>query len=72
MMPTKRELAEAELAVLDLEDELAAAKDGGGADMELKLRLREARRVHRTLREGSDPAEGEARPATIETSAGVH
>lgn len=71
-MPTKRELAEAELAVLDLEDELAAAKESGAADMELKLRLREARRVHRALRSGEDPGEGVARPDTIEISAGVN
>lgn len=72
---SRRELAEAELAVLDLEDELAAAKESsaeGSEYMELKVRLREARKAHRTLREGDPPAEGVARPATVETSAEVH
>ncbi len=67
----RRELLDAEREVLDLEDQLAAAKDGGGADMELKLRLREARRVFRTLREGGDPDEGVARPATVSTGTEV-
>lgn len=67
----RREELAAEAAVLDLEDELAAAKEYGAAEMELKLRLREARRVHRSYREGRDPAEGEARPATIETGSEV-
>lgn len=70
----RREELDAELAVLDLEDELRAAKEyaaDGPEYMDLKLRLRQARQVHRTLREGRDPAEGEARPATIETGSEV-
>lgn len=74
-MADRRALAAAELEVLDLEDELAAAKGDGAAGpefTELKLKLREARRVHRTLREGGEPEEGTARPAAIETGTGVH
>ncbi len=73
-MTDRRALAAAELEVLDLEDELAAAKDGGADGpeyRELKLKLREARRVHRTLREGDDPIEGVARPATVEVTGEV-
>lgn len=71
----RREELAAEAAVLDLEDELAAAKEYGADGpeyMDLKLRLREARRVHRSFREGRPAAEGEARPATIETGSEVH
>lgn len=71
----RRALNAAETAVLDLEDELAAAKEYGAEGpeyMELKLKLREARRVYRVLREGGDPDEGVARPATVETGAEVH
>jgi hypothetical protein len=67
----RRELLDAEREVLDLEDELAAAKEYGAAEMELKLRLREARRAFRLLREGEDPGEGVVRPATVNASAGV-
>lgn len=67
----RREELDAEAAVLDLEDELRAAKEYGAAEMELKVRLREARRRHRLYREGRDPDEGEARPATIETGSEV-
>lgn len=67
----RREELAAEAAVLDLEDELAAAKEYGAAEMELKLRLREARRVYRSFREGRDPADGEARPATVQTGSEV-
>ncbi len=73
-MTDRRALAAAELEVLDLEDELATAKDGNadGPDYrELKLKLREARRVHRTLREGDGPADGVARPATVEVTGEV-
>lgn len=73
-MSDRRALAAAELEVLDLEEELAAAKDseaGGPEYVDLKLRLREARRVHRTLREGGDPGEGVARPETIEVTGEV-
>jgi hypothetical protein len=59
---------EAELAVIELEDELAAAKDSdNGASRELKDRLREARRVFRELRAG----EAVAAPAAITVSAEV-
>ena len=64
----RREELAAEAVVLDLEEELATAKESGPADAELKLRLREARRVYRTLREGGDPGEGVARPATVQTT----
>lgn len=70
MVRSREEIA-AELAVLDLEDELRAAKECGAAEMEMKLRLREARRVYRSFREGRDPGEGEARPAAIETGSEV-
>ena len=70
MSNDRRAALDAERAVLDLEDELAAAKDNGGAGMELKLQLREARRVFRSFREGQ-PADGAARPATIETGSEV-
>ena len=63
---------EAHLRVLELEDALKAEKENGAASRELKAELREARRVYRTLREGGEPGAGVARPATIDTSAGVH
>lgn len=71
-MPSADELRAA-LAVAELEDELAAAKltpEGPSAD--LKLALREARQTYRSMREGYPVAEGEARPATIETTTGVN
>lgn len=71
----RRAALDAERAVLDLEDELAAAKEwrmDGPEYMELKLKLREARQAFRRFREGTPPAEGEARPETIETAAGVN
>jgi hypothetical protein len=71
MANDRRAALDAEREVLDLEDELAAAKESGGADMGLKLRLREARRTFRSFREGAEPAEGVARPATIETGSEV-
>ena len=74
MANDRRAALDAERAVLDLEDELAAAKESGAEGREytdLKLRLREARRAFRTLREG-EPADGVARPATIETGSEVH
>lgn len=73
-MARSRQEVEAELAVLDLEEELAAAKENppdSGEFRELKLRLRQARWVHRTLREGNDPEDGVARPATVAAAAGV-
>ena len=73
-MSDRREALDAERAVLDLEDELAAAKEyamDGPEYMDLKLRLREARRRFRTFREGGDPADGVARPATLETGSEV-
>lgn len=63
---------EAHLRVLDLEEALKAGKENGDVGRDLKLELREARRVHRTIREGGDPDEGVARPATVETGAEVH
>ena len=73
-MSRRDELA-AEQAVIELEDELAAAKEYAmepEAYRDVKDRLREARRVFRTLRDGGDPGEGVARPATVETGAEVH
>ncbi len=70
-MTDRRALAAAELEVLDLEDELAAAKENDTADSDLKARLREARRVYRSLREGGDPDEGVARPATVQVTGEV-
>lgn len=74
-MARTRQEVEAELAVFDLEDELAAAKEyppDSAEYMELKLRLRQARFVHRTLREGGEPGEGVARPATVEAGVTVN
>ncbi len=71
-MPTADELRAA-LAVAELEEQLAAAKatdDGPSAD--LKLALREARQTYRTMREGYPAGEGEARPATVETTTTVN
>lgn len=59
---------EAELAVIELEDELAAAKDSDeGASRELKERLREARRAFRELRAG----DANVSPSTISATAEV-
>ena len=74
-MADRRAALDAERAVLDLEDELATAKKTGVEGREyrdLKVRLREARRAFRTLREGDPPTEGTARPATIDTGSEVH
>ena len=52
-MPTADELR-AQLAVAELEEELVAAKADGDVPTELKLKLREARRAHRELRDQED------------------
>lgn len=71
-MPTADELRAA-LAVAELEEQLVAAKDTeAGPSAELKLAVREARQTYRQMREGYPAGEGEARPATIETTAGVN
>lgn len=71
-MPSADELRAA-LAVAELEEQLAAAKaTDDGPSAELKLALREARQTYRQMREGYPAGEGEARPATIETTAGVN
>lgn len=59
---------EAELAVLDLEDSLIAAKQAGDTDRiaEVKVALREARASFRAMRGAV------VDPATIEASAEVH
>jgi len=64
---------EAELAVVELEDELLAAKETGEVPRELKDRLREARRVFREQRAGVPAGEGDvvASPAAVEASASV-
>lgn len=56
---------DAELAVVELEDALLAAKDSGQVPQELKEALREARRVHRELRAG----EAAPSPAVIAAAA---
>jgi len=58
---------EAEMAVLELEDQLLAAKEDGDVSRDLKLELREARRVFREQRAG----DAKASPDTIETTAAV-
>ena len=71
-MPTADELRAA-LAVAELEEELAAVKGtDAGPTADLKLALRDARQTYRTMREGYPAGEGEARPATIETTATVN
>lgn len=72
---------EAELAMVELEDELLAHKDDpdrpneGKQYQDLKLKLRRARFQYRTLRDAEPPEEtgGHAtvRPAPIKASAGV-
>lgn len=69
-MPSTDELRAA-LAAAELEEELVAAKETGGADMDLKLRVREARRVYRDLREGRPAEPGEARPTAVKATAAV-
>lgn len=62
---------EAELAVVELEEELLALKDADADPAtlrETKLRLREARQAHRLQREG----DANATPATIDAVAAVH
>lgn len=51
---------EAEIAMVELEDELIAAKDSGDVSRDLKLQVREARRVFREQRAGDPVAEGDA------------
>lgn len=71
-MPSADELRAA-LAVAELEEQLAAAKaTDDGPSAELKLALREARQTYRQMREGYPAGEGDARPATVETTAGVN
>jgi exonuclease VII small subunit len=58
-----RERHEAELAVVELEEALLAAKDSGEVPRELKEALREARQHFRDLRAG----DASASPGTIES-----
>lgn len=71
-MPSADELRAA-LVVAELEDELAAAKDDGNADRDLKDRLRAARQEYREkYRTASDAVEdGIAEPDAIQTTATV-
>ena len=62
-----RQRMQAELDVIELEEELAAAKAADEVTAELKLRLREARRTHRDLRSG----DAVAAPAAIEVAARI-
>ena len=66
-MPTSAELRAA-LEVAELEEQLIAAKDGDGPSAELKLAVREARRVYREMREGAAAVS----PAAIETATTVN
>jgi len=70
-----RALHAAELAVVELEDQLVAAKAGDGDLAQVKVELRRAREHYRRLRDagGAEPAAGDgvARPATVETVGGV-
>lgn len=72
-----RDAHEAELAVVELEDELVRLKGLKRPDPEkvrtTKLALREARQVFRELRAGGPVAPGDAvaSPATVETTTGV-
>ncbi len=71
-MPTADELRAA-LAVAELEEELAAAKGTDeGPTADLKAALRDARQTYRQMREGYPAGEGDARPATIETTTTVN
>ena len=81
-MPSSEELR-AQLAMVELEERRPSFKDpddtsetgDDAAYVALKLEVREARRVYRTLREGRDPyedaAEGDAvvQPETIKAKA---
>lgn len=74
-MPTSDELR-AQLAVAELEEELAAMKDADTDSAEyrdLKLRVRDARQAYReTYRRPSDAVvDGTAEPATVKASAVV-
>lgn len=72
-----RDAHEAELAVVELEDELVRLKGLKRPDpekvRETKLALREARQAFRELRAGGPVAPGDAvvSPATVEATAGV-
>jgi hypothetical protein len=65
----------AELAVVELEERLAALKADPDRDPEAyraaKEALRQARVTHRTLRAGKPAEEGVARPSTVKAKAGV-
>jgi hypothetical protein len=69
-----RAAQEAELAVVELEDQLAAEKNTKkGASRETKHALREARQRFRDLRGGGPVAEGDAvaSPGAVQASANV-
>jgi hypothetical protein len=73
---SKAEELRAELEVLDLEEQLVAAKQDPKADLaQLKAGLREARHRHRTLREAAPPeaAAGDAvvRPDAVKATTKV-
>ena len=63
-------------AATDPEELRALAAELGAVvavvDPALKAEVREARRAFRVMRELHPPAEGEARPAAVETSMGVN
>ncbi len=60
---------EEELALAELEDELAEAKQAGTITPELKLKLRQARRAFRLRREGSADAQAQTVQTTSATMA---
>lgn len=74
-MSERTDLLRAELEAAELEDQLVTAKADGTVTNELRGQVREARRVHRTLRAevGHQPGVGDAEvsPDTIEARAGV-
>jgi hypothetical protein len=73
---SKADELHAELEVLELQEQLVAAKQDPNADLQqLKADLRDARRRHRTLREAAPPeaAAGDAavRPDTVKATTKV-
>ncbi len=60
-----------ELAMIELEEEFAAAKESGDVTPKLKADLREARRAYREMREGAPAGPGEARAQTVSGKGGV-
>lgn len=70
---SRAEELRAELAVVELEEQLVAAKEAGDVPAELKHELRAARQTHRELRAANTELddEGVARPDTVAATAEV-